>query len=65
MSCDICRYYKAITKRYKNNIKMDDDIIAEYMSIRDETIKYYTMRQCDANDMYLTTMHVVELSATP
>ena len=53
---------KLITKRYNNNIKTDDDInasiIAECIMIRDDTMTYDTMNQCDANDiiMYLTTM---------
>ena len=51
-----------ITKRYNNNIKTDyyinASIIAECIMIRDDTMTYDTMNQCDANDivMYLTTM---------
>ena len=49
---------KLVTKIYKNS-KTDDDInasiIAEYISIRDDTTNYDTMSRCDANDivMYL------------
>ena len=61
---------KLITKRYKNNIKTDDDInasiSAECIMIRDNTMTCDTMNQCDANDivMYLTTI-IADLSATP
>ena len=54
---------KLITKWYNNNIKTDDDInasiIAECIMIRDNTMTYDNMNQCDANDivMYLTTMY--------
>ena len=50
---------KLITKSCKNNIKKDDDIIAECIKIRDDTMTCDAMNQCDANDivMYLTTMY--------
>ena len=51
---------KVMTKSYTNNIKTDDAIhastIAECIKIRDDTMTCETMTQCDANDMYLTTM---------
>ena len=55
---------KLITKWYNNNIKTDDDInagiIAECIMIRDDTMTYHSMNQCDAKDivMCLTTMQL-------
>ena len=51
---------KLIAKRYNSNIQTDDDInasvIAECIKIRDDTMTYNTMNQCDAYDIVLTTM---------
>ena len=47
---------KLITKSYKNNIKMDDDINASIIvgciNIHDDTMNCDTMSQCNANEIH-------------
>ena len=51
---------KLIAKSFKNTIKTDDaihsSIIAECIKIRVNTMTCGTLKQCDANNIVMTTM---------